>query len=72
MRKLYAIYYGVAEPANYGVRTSKLAGSRLPLGEDAIIAVSATYLQGLYLPPQLSAALERVMHFHSNSPVEPA
>ena len=56
--KLYLCYFGSADPAAYGVRAVHLPGG-WPWGEwsgdlrePGVIAVSATHLQGTYLPPE--------------------
>jgi hypothetical protein len=60
-RKLYLSYFGIADPEYYGVRATNLPGGyifatpRNPPrppgpGEQAVLAVSATNLQGIYLP----------------------
>ncbi|HEV7298915.1 MAG TPA: hypothetical protein VGN72_06075 [Tepidisphaeraceae bacterium] len=56
--KLYLCYFGSADPAAYGIRRVELPGGWQwtewtgDLREPGVIAVSATNLQGTYLPPQ--------------------
>lgn len=58
-RKLYLCYFGMADPAYYGIDYINLPGgyrygppARLPT-EPGIIAISATHLQGIHLEPSL-------------------
>ncbi|MBC8108429.1 MAG: hypothetical protein H7Z14_17720 [Anaerolineae bacterium] len=57
--RLYLAYFGVADPDSYGlefVNVGGAAASRRPLGAlsgPGVFAVSATRLQGIYLPPEL-------------------
>jgi hypothetical protein len=63
-RKLYLAYFGFADPRAYGIRFDRLPGTqsygpppqRPQPGEPCVLAVSATFLQGLYL---LDPASER-------------
>jgi hypothetical protein len=60
-KNLYLVYYGVAEPAYYGIKFSTMP-AELPTGDNVVIAVSATYLQGLYLRPHINQAIEPLRH----------
>ncbi|MEA2710524.1 MAG: hypothetical protein QOF78_3125, partial [Phycisphaerales bacterium] len=69
---LYLAYYGAADPSYYGIRYRDLRGparagggggpTTLPSGGEDVIAISATYLQGLYLPPALRERFESLRH----------
>ena len=68
-RKLYLSYFGVADPAYYGVKAIHLPGGYIfastpqqnPVpGEPAVIAVSATNLQGIYYDPASRAAYHQM------------
>jgi hypothetical protein len=67
---LYLAYYGAADPAYYGIRYHNLPGgigppadqATLPAHGHVVIAVSATTLQGIYLPPNLRAFYEPLRH----------
>jgi hypothetical protein len=62
-RKLYLAYFGQVDPRSYGIRSERLPGTEtygLPPqrprpGEPCVLAVSATFLQGLYLTDAASA-----------------
>ena len=77
-RPLYISYFGTADPNYYGLRYTNLPGSMAPapkagdrtgkpLAPNAIWAISATNLQGTYLPPET-----RRMYapFLATSPIE--
>lgn len=59
--KLYLCYFGMADPAYYGIRYTPLPGSFMLDGSPqlgaatgpGVIAISATHLQGTFLPPDL-------------------
>jgi hypothetical protein len=57
--RLYLAYFGSADPAYYGIDATPMPGSRAdnavlpPEDEDCYVAISATYLQGLYLTPDV-------------------
>jgi hypothetical protein len=61
---LYFAYFGSAEPAYYGIDATPMPGSRAvktvlpPEEEDCYVAISATYLQGLYLTPDYQELYE--------------
>jgi hypothetical protein len=68
---LYLSYYGGADPAYYGIRYHNLPGGIGPPAEAAtlpasrghvIIAVSATTLQGIYLPARLREFYDPLRH----------
>jgi hypothetical protein len=58
--KLYLCYFGGADPRAYGLEYENIAGSWAPgptarhIEDDALVAVSATHLQGIYLLPGLA------------------
>ena len=72
-RKLYLHYFGVADPQYYGVKATYLPGGpggyifattppQNPVpGEPAVIAVSATDLQGIYFDPASRAAYQQML-----------
>ena len=69
-RKLYLSYFGVADPEYYGVRATHLPGGYIfastppqnPVaGEPAVIAVSATNLQGIYYDPASRATYQQML-----------
>ena len=61
-RKLYLLYFGVANPEHYGIKATPLPGS-LPRSatdppphfphEPAVMAISASHLQTMTLPPEV-------------------
>lgn len=59
--QLYLAYFGTADPAYYGMAAVHLPGGwqfaipRAPGNDPGLLAVSATVLQGVYLPPDLAA-----------------
>ena len=70
-KKLYLSYFGIADPAYYGVKAQYLPGGyvfatsdnpqRNPdPGEPAVIAVSATNLQGIYFDPATRVAYHQM------------
>ena len=74
-RKLYLSYFGVADPQYYGVRATHLPGGYIfastppqnPVaGEPAVIAVSATNLQGIYYSP---TNRDRMKFLQSRKPI---
>jgi hypothetical protein len=58
-RQLYLCYFGAVDPAFYGIDCRYFPGSfpgdrsPSPLQAHCYVAVSATHLQGIYLPPRL-------------------
>jgi hypothetical protein len=66
---LYLSYFGSADPAFYGVRGTLVPGGFQRAGEPAafpppgtrvVLAVSASNLQGMYMPPQLRPMYEQI------------
>ncbi len=72
-RKLYLSYFGVADPEYYGVTASHLPGGyifaqpaqiQLPdPREPSVLAISATNLQGIYLPDQLKPSYDELRKY---------
>jgi hypothetical protein len=59
-KRLYLSYFGTSPPSSYGVTFTNVGAgynflptTRLVPGESGVIAVSATHLQGLYVPDNL-------------------
>ncbi|MEO6435202.1 MAG: hypothetical protein ABIP55_05515 [Tepidisphaeraceae bacterium] len=62
-RPIHLLYFGSADPAAYvDAQTIDPVNPRWPATPDAVIAVSATYLQGLYLLDRVSDFLEPLRH----------
>jgi 4-amino-4-deoxy-L-arabinose transferase-like glycosyltransferase len=60
----YLLYYGTADPDSYGIGYINRPGGGIELGPRSapsppgVVAVSATRLQGLYMPPQVKKFYE--------------
>lgn len=67
-KRLLISYFGIADPEYYGVKALHLPGGyvfaqpQVPDPRyDAVLAVSATNLQGIYLPPDLRASYAELL-----------
>jgi hypothetical protein len=64
--RLYFCYYGSADPSVYGIRYVNLASGFFlgppaePITAPGVIAISATRLQGLFMPPSLRQSYGRL------------
>jgi hypothetical protein len=62
--KLYLCYFGLADPAAYGIRYTNLPGGYNlgpppePVTEPGVIAISVTAIQGIYISPQEKAQFD--------------
>jgi hypothetical protein len=68
--RLYLSYFGIPDPAAYGVTATHLFGGwpftdshPLPSGERCYLAVSATNLQGIYFPPEMRDQYAPLVHY---------
>jgi hypothetical protein len=69
-RPLYLSYFGSADPRAYGVRAIDLHSDdglgiltgRIPAPRGAVVAISATNLQGIHSDPPLRALMDRWRH----------
>jgi hypothetical protein len=72
-RPLQLLYFGTASPAYYGLRYTALPGNSAVTREGAlgaantpddpgVVAISATHLQGIYLNPAASQAIDPYRH----------